>query len=147
MRGRRRTTTTRERGAVSCTSPAPCAAALFGLVLAGLLFAGCRATVPIGQLTSDPHEFDGRKVKVEGEVTGAAGALGRGAYVVDDGTGSLVVVSEERGVPRAGSRVAVTGWFRSLLTVGSLGAAVLLERDRDLRDWRTPPPAPPRLDD
>lgn len=102
------------------------------VTLLALALAGCRATVPIGQLLDDPHEHDGRKVKVRGEVTGAAGALGRGAYVVDDGTGSLVVVSEERGIPRAGARVAVTGWFRSLLTLGPLGAAVLLERDRDL---------------
>lgn len=105
-----------------------------GLVaLLALALAGCRATVPIGRLLDDPHEYDGRKVKVEGEVIEAVGALGRGGYVVDDGTGSLVVVSEERGVPRAGARVSVTGWFRSLFTLGPLGAAAILESDRDVR--------------
>lgn len=115
---------------------------VIALVLATAALGGCRATVPIGHLLDDPYEYDGRKVKVEGYVGGAAGALGHGGYLLDDGSGELLVLVEGRGgLPRAGTRVAVTGWFRSLFTVGPLSAAMLLERDRDVRRG---PPGPAR---
>lgn len=95
--------------------------------------AGCRSTMPIGRLLDDPHRFDGRDVRVEGEVVRAAGALGYGVYQVDDGTGTLVVVSEGGGVPREGARVRVDGRFQALLTVGRTSVAGLLERRRH---WR-----------
>lgn len=104
-------------------------------VVAGLALAGCRATVPISHLLDDPYQFDGRRVKVEGQVTGAVGAFGRGAYTVDDGTGTVIVLQDREfgGVPRAGARVAVTGWFRSLFTLGPVSGAVIVERNRHPR--------------
>lgn len=111
-------------------SPAP--AVLLAVLLAAVALAGCRATVPIGDLLDDPHAYDRRKVKIEGDVEAAAGAFGHGAYLVDDGTGALVVVAErDGGVPRAGAHVSVVGWFRSLFRIGSIHGAVVLERDRD----------------
>ena len=98
-----------------------------------LALAGCRATVPIGHLLDDPYQYDGNTVKIVGEVTESAGALGRGAYALDDGTGTLIILAEKRGVPRQGARVEVTGWFRSLFTVGSITGAMMLERHRHLR--------------
>ncbi len=100
--------------------------------------AGCRATVPIGHLLDDPYQFDGRKVKVEGKVVGAVGALGHGAYEIDDGTGSLLVVLERTrgGIPRVGAHVAVTGWYKSAFTVGPFSAGLLFENNRDLRRRR-----------
>jgi len=53
-------------------------------------------------LLSEPGRYDGRKVRVEGRVGRSAGVLGRGAYQVDDGTGSLPVVSKQFGVPPHG---------------------------------------------
>lgn len=109
--------------------------AWLGLVFLGVAAAGCRATVPIGHLLEDPHQFDGNTVKIAGEVVGSAGVLGRGAYALDDGTGTLIIVSEARGVPRQGARVEVTGWFRSLFTWGPISGAMMLERNRQLRRW------------
>lgn len=106
--------------------------AIVGIALA-LVLAGCRATVPIGHLLDDPYQYEGNTVKIVGEVTGSVGALGHGAYELDDGTGTLIIFSEARGVPRRGARVEVTGWFRSLFTVGSISAAMMLERHRHLR--------------
>lgn len=96
-----------------------------------LVLAGCRTTQPIGRLLDDPARYDGHTVRIDGRVVRSAGALGLGAYQVDDGTGLLTVVSEDGGAPRAGARVRVTGWFRSFLTVGDLSVAGMLERDRD----------------
>lgn len=113
----------------------PLPAGVLAVLVTGLALAGCRATVPISHLLDDPYEFDGRRVKVEGHVTGAVGAFGRGAYTVDDGTGVVIIVSEREfgGVPRAGARVAVTGWFRSLFTLGPVSGAVIVERNRHPR--------------
>jgi hypothetical protein len=103
------------------------------VVVLMLALAGCRATVPIGHLLDDPYQYEGNTVKIVGQVTGSVGGLGHGAYALDDGTGMLIILSEDRGVPRQGARVEVTGWFRSLFTVGSISVAMMLERHRHLR--------------
>ncbi|MFQ5691219.1 MAG: hypothetical protein ACE5HQ_13220 [Gemmatimonadota bacterium] len=95
-----------------------------------LLASGCRGTLPIGQLLDDPYRYDGRDVRVAGEVVRSVGAVGYGVYQVDDGTGALTIVSRERGAPREGARVRVDGRFKALLTVGRRSVAGLLERKR-----------------
>lgn len=102
------------------------------LSLAALLaLAGCRASLPIERLLDDPALYQDRKVRVVGEVTESAGILGYGAYRVSDGTASLVVVSRRgEGVPRAGARVRVDGWFRSMFTLGRQSVAALQETGR-----------------
>ncbi|HJU86960.1 MAG TPA: OB-fold nucleic acid binding domain-containing protein [Gemmatimonadota bacterium] len=107
----------------------PAATVLFASAL--FLLAACRGTVPIGDLLDDPGRYDGERVRVEGRVTGFSfGALGRGAFQVDDGTGTLPVVSERGATPREGARVGIEGIFRSVFTFGDRSGAVLLERDR-----------------
>lgn len=99
--------------------------------IAFLLLAACRGTVPIRDLLDDPGRYDGERVKIEGRVSGFSfGALGRGAFQVDDGTGTLPVVSEQGGAPREGARVGIEGIFRSVFTFGDRSGAVLMERDR-----------------
>ena len=69
-------------------------------------------------------------VRVAGKVTQSLGALGYGGYQVNDGTGTLTVVTDQGATPRAESEIGVEGEFRSAFTVGSHTAAVLLERRR-----------------
>jgi hypothetical protein len=96
-----------------------------------ILSAACRGTVPIQRLLDDPGRYDGETVRIEGRVTGFSfGALGRGAFQVDDGTGKLPVVTEQGASPREGARVGIEGIFRSVFTFGDRSGAVLLERDR-----------------
>lgn len=95
-----------------------------------ILLAGCASSRPIGRLLDDPYRFDGEVVRVEGEVVNAAGALGYGAYQVDDGTGTLLIVSDGHGVPREGARVRVAGRFQALLTVGRTSVAGMVEKNR-----------------
>lgn len=99
-------------------------------ILALLAMGACRGTMPIERLLDDPARYDGDEVRVKGEVTSALGALGRGAYRIDDGTGTLNVVSEAGGAPREGARVGVEGIFRSVFTFGDQTGAVLVERQR-----------------
>jgi hypothetical protein len=100
--------------------------------LVGALFvlAGCASVTPIRQLLDDPSRYDGKTVRIEGEVQGAAGGLGVGAYEVKDKTGTLTVVSEENSPPRNGAKVGVKGKFQALLSLGFRSLAVLREESR-----------------
>jgi hypothetical protein len=115
--------------------PARPARSLAGLALAGalLLLVGCASITPIGELLDNPAKYDGKTVRVEGEVRESAGGLGLGAYQVRDDTGTLTVVSETGGPPRSGSKIGVKGRFQALITLGSRGLAVLREESRDAR--------------
>lgn len=109
------------------------AARLAALVVLGLAAGACassRSTTRISTLLEDPGRYDGKSVRVEGRVTSSAGALGYGIYRVDDGTGTVNVVSTEHGAPTEGARVGVTGTFRSIYTFGSNSGVAIVERNR-----------------
>ena len=101
-------------------------------LLAGalLVLAGCASVTPIGKLLDDPSHYNGKTVRVQGQVQESAGGLGVGAYQVKDNTGTLTVVSERGGAPRTGAEVKVKGTFQSLFTLGSKTLAVLKEESR-----------------
>lgn len=95
-----------------------------------LLLAACPGAKPIRELLDDPSKYEGKTVRIAGEVKESAGVLGYGAYRIDDGTGTLTVISKGNGVPRVGARVGVEGTFRSAFTVGSQSVAALIESKR-----------------
>lgn len=97
-----------------------------------VLLAGCASVTPIGELLDNPARYDGKTVRVEGEVREAAGGLGVGAYQVRDETGTLTVLSERGGAPRRGIKIGVKGKFESLITIGRTGVAVLREESRSV---------------
>ena len=98
------------------------------ILIAGL---GCRGGVtPIKTLLDDPARFDGQVVRIAGKVGLSVGALGYGAYQVDDGTGTLSVVSQGGGAPREGAEVGVEGTFKAAFTLGTKSVAVLMEKQR-----------------
>ena len=99
------------------------------LVLAGACASGGRTT-RIGTLLEDPGRYDGETVRVQGRVTQAFGALGYGAYRIEDGTGTMNVVTTEGGAPSEGARVGVVGTFRAVYTFGSNSGTAIIERDR-----------------
>jgi len=102
-------------------------------IAALVMLTGCASVTPIGQLLDDPSHYDGKTVRIEGEVKGSAGGLGVGAYQVKDETGTLTVVSEQHDPPRSGAKVNVKGKFDALITLGSRSLAVLREESRKLR--------------
>jgi hypothetical protein len=103
------------------------------LPLAGALFvlAGCASVTPIGELLDNSTKYDGKTVRVQGEVQEGAGALGVGAYQLKDKTGTITVVSDRGNAPRKGAEVAVKGRFESLFSLGRAGVAVIREESRD----------------
>ncbi len=90
--------------------------------------AGCGMTSigadRIGKLLEDPAAYDGRTVKIAGEVTDVVKLpfVDTRLYTLRDETGDLLVVTY--GVlPRVGEKVVVRGTFSTLATFGvqSLG--------------------------
>jgi hypothetical protein len=102
------------------------------LLISVLMLAGCAGVTPIRDLLNDPSHYDGKTVRIKGEVLGSVGGLGVGAYEVKDETGRLTVVSEQESPPRSGAKVGVKGKFQALLSLGFKSLAVLREESRDL---------------
>ena len=95
-----------------------------------ILLAGCAGVTPISELLQNSSKYNGKTVRIKGEVKESAGLLGRGAYQVKDDTGQLTVVSETASPPPTGSKVGVKGVFEAILTIGSKSLAVLREQSR-----------------
>ena len=95
-----------------------------------VLLAGCASVTPIGELLQNSSKYNGKEVRIKGEVKESAGLLGRGAYQVKDETGTLTVISETSAPPPSGSKIGVKGVFQALLTLGSKSLAVLREKSR-----------------
>jgi hypothetical protein len=95
-----------------------------------VLLAGCASVTPIGELLQNSSKYNGKEVRIKGEVKESAGLLGKGAYQVKDGTGTLTVISETSAPPPSGSTIGVKGVFQALLTLGSKSLAVLRENSR-----------------
>ena len=103
------------------------------LAAALLLLAGCASVTPIGELLDNATKYNGKTVRVQGEVREGAGGLGVGAYQLKDNTGQITVVSDRGNAPRKGAQVAVKGKFESLFSLGTAGVAVIREESRDVR--------------
>jgi hypothetical protein len=99
-------------------------------IAALVLLAGCASTTPIGDLLNDSSRYNGKTVRIKGEVTRSLGAVVAGAYQVKDGTGTLTVVSDKGSPPPEDSRIGVKGVFQALVTLGSRSLAVLREDSR-----------------
>jgi hypothetical protein len=102
-------------------------ASLAGAVV---LLAGCASVTPIGELLQNSSKYNGKTVRIKGQVRESAGLLGRGAYQIKDDTGQLTVLSETSAPPPTGSKVGVKGVFEALFTFGSRSLAVLREQSR-----------------
>ncbi|HET8713988.1 MAG TPA: hypothetical protein VFM23_09950 [Gemmatimonadales bacterium] len=104
------------------------------LVFAALAVMSCNEkTTKVKDLLADPGKYDGRTVRIAGEVENAIGALGYGAYELNDGTGTLPVVTEGGGAPTRGAKVGVEGTFRAAYTLGVQSRAVVVEKRRVTR--------------
>ena len=115
------------------------------LVLTGmvLFLSGCEQKT-IKHILADPHRYATQEVGVAGKVVSSYSVLDHGAYEVDDGTGTLWVISST-GVPREGARVGVKGTIHDGFNLGELGAilklpeavrsgVVMMESQRKVKD-------------
>jgi len=96
------------------------------------VLAGCASVTPIGELLDNSSRYNGKTVRIEGQVQESAGAFGVGAYQVRDATGTIPVLSQKASPPRTGSKIGVTGKFEALVTVGSKSLAIVREESRSV---------------
>ena len=93
------------------------------LLFAAALATAC-ASVPghpsVAQLQAAPGRFADRSVRVTGTVTTSFGVpfVGMQMYRVEDGTGELLVLSNNGKVPGRGARVEVKGRVSEFATFG-----------------------------
>ena len=101
-----------------------------------ILLTACPNQTSIGKLQNDPARYRDKEVVIVGRVVNSFGALGYGAYEIDDETGRIWVLTE-RGAPEKGARVGAVGRFINGVTWGGrkYGNA-LQETDRRFRDGR-----------
>jgi hypothetical protein len=93
---------------------------LFILLLSIAALSTACASVTINKVLADPAHYRDREVTLSGQVSDSFSVASRGAYRLRDGSGELWVISE-KGVPRTGAEVKVTGRVREGYNVGSLG--------------------------
>jgi len=97
------------------------------LILAAvLLLTACPSQTTISQINADPARYRNKEVGIVGTVRDSYGALGNGAYEIDDGTGRLWVVTR-RGVPSRGARVGVKGRIYTGFNWGGRNYGTVLE--------------------
>jgi hypothetical protein len=102
------------------------------LVAVGILFmAGCSST-RIADINRDPGRFAGKDVTLTGNATNAFAALGNGVYQLDDGSGTIWVVTQN-GVPSAGAKVTVTGRVEQGFSFGGRNYGMILRETEPRR--------------
>jgi hypothetical protein len=106
---------------------------LLSLVVAAMLLflAGCPTSTTIADINKDPARFAGKEVTIKGTTSNSFGALGKGVYEVDDGTGTMWVFSQNFGVPSGGAKVAVTGTVEQGFSFGGRSFAVVLKQTKE----------------
>ena len=109
------------------------AAVFFVLIGATLLFTACPSQTNIRKINANPDHYFNKEVGIAGRVTDSYGALGVGAYEIDDGTGRIWVATK-LGVPSRGSRVGAKGYVHNGFNfAGRNFGTVLEETDRRSR--------------
>ena len=99
-----------------------------------LLLTACPSQTTISKINADPARYRNKEVAIVGTVRDSYGALGQGAYEIDDGTGRIWVVTR-RGVPSRGARVGVKGHVYTGFNFGGRNyGTVIEETDRRFKE-------------
>lgn len=96
------------------------------LVAAVVLLTACPSQTSISKINADPARYRDKEVGIAGTVRDSYGALGQGAYEIDDGTGRLWVVTR-RGVPSRGARIGVKGHVHTGFSFNGRNYGMVLE--------------------
>lgn len=109
------------------------AAVFFALLVGTVLLTACPGQTNISKINADPDRYRGKEIGIAGTVTNSYGALGHGAYEIDDGTGRIWVATK-RGVPARGTRVGAKGYVHNGFNFyGRSYGTVVEETDRRTR--------------
>ncbi|MBV9956898.1 MAG: hypothetical protein JO360_00700 [Acidobacteria bacterium] len=97
------------------------------LILVGtLFFTACPNRESISKINADPGRYRNKEVAIGGTVRDSYGFLDSGAYEIDDGSGTIWVITR-RGVPSRGSQVGAKGRVRTGFNFGGRSFGTILE--------------------
>jgi len=101
--------------------------ALFLFLLASVAIA-CNgiSTTPINRIIDNPRDYDGKTVTVSGEVTETFSFFVLKYFVLDDGTGTITVITRKP-LPKKGSKIRVKGKVNEMFSLGDTRALVIIE--------------------
>jgi hypothetical protein len=93
----------------------------------------CASGASIGQVKTNPGRYVDKSVTLRGTVTSSWGIplMPLKMYQVDDGTGEILVVTDDDRIPSRGARVRVTGKVGEFAVLGGRSIGLHL-RARDL---------------
>ena len=103
------------------------------VALVAAVTTACASGASIGQLKTNPGRYVDKSVTVHGTVTSSWGIplVPLKMYQVDDGTGEILIVSDDNRIPSKGARVRVTGKVSEFAVFGGRSIGLHL-RERDL---------------
>ena len=105
----------------------PCPNRLWVAVAAALLLTACAMPVPIKDVRDHPRKYADKTVTVEGKVSGAFSLFVVKYFTLDDGTGTIGVITE-RALPGKGETIKVTGTVKEAFSLGDQTLTVLVEQ-------------------
>ena len=97
-----------------------------------LMTAGCSGTVKISDIQADPGKYEGEEVSVKGTVNDTfwISLLGAGAYQVDDGSGTIWVVTRQS-PPDKTAKASAKGTVSTAVKIGDRSfGTVITETER-----------------
>ena len=109
------------------------ASVFLALLVGAVLLTACPSQTNIAKINADPDRYRGKEIGIAGRVTNSYGAMGIGAYEIDDGTGRIWVATKH-GVPSRGAQVGAKGYLRNGFNFdGRNYGTVVEETDRRTR--------------
>jgi hypothetical protein len=108
---------------------------LFGGLAVALSLAatGCPTRTSIGDVMSDPGRYHDKEVAIAGRVVNSYGALDKGVFEIEDGTGRMWVYTDRHGVPGRDAVVGVAGRVQGGLSYGGRNYGTVLRETRRRR--------------
>lgn len=100
------------------------------LVLTMACLTACSSHTSIADINHDPARFAGKEITIRGEASGSVGFLGSGVYQVEDGTGTIMVFSQNFGLPGNGTKVSVTGQVQQGFSFGGQNYGVIFHQTK-----------------
>ena len=98
------------------------------LLISVLLMFGCGWHTHISEINERPQQYKDKQVSVKGKVveTLSIPFVQKGLYQMDDGSGKIWVMSQER-IPSRGEKVVVKGEVKTGFTIGdrTFGAVIV----------------------
>jgi hypothetical protein len=80
----------------------------------------------ISKILDNPQDYNGKSVTVEGEVTEISSLLFMKYFVLDDGTGTMAVVTLMP-LPEKGKKMRVKGVVNKVFPLGEIQTIVIVE--------------------